>query len=93
MQMNRQRYHKLILLLLAVISLFVIGVQAQNQPAEPPPSAEPLESATPAGETARTQEAAEGASPANAPPAKPVKQFKPTEEIEADAAVSFPIDI
>ena len=93
MQINRQPYHKLILLLLAVISLFVIGVQAQNQPAESPPSEELEEPATRSDEQTGTHNAAEGASPANAPPARPVKQFKPTEEIEADAAVSFPIDI
>ena len=81
----------------AVAFLPLVFVWAQDEPvAEKPPV-----SITTARQTS-TQEQANTASASGAvanPPAsstqtaKPVKQFKPTDKIGADSAVSFPVDI
>ena len=40
-----------------------------------------------------TQQDVEKASPVTGAAVTPIKEFKPTEQIEADSAVSFPVDI
>ena len=97
--MNKQKYHRLILLLLmAVFSMPVLTAVTENpgsesSPTETPPE-EPAATADQPGDVDQDAQEAELISPpVNTPPAKPVKQFNPTEKIQADSAVSFPIDI
>ena len=99
MLMNKQNYHRLILLLLmAVFSTPVFTAVTENPTSESTPAETPSEE--PAATAAQTgdvdqdaQQAEENTPPVNTPPAKPVKPFNPTEKIQADSAVSFPIDI
>jgi hypothetical protein len=99
MQMNRLAYVVLILLLvLAAVSMSVVMADAQSQaPATAQTatsSAEPQKTPIPAGEAdPDTRQAVEEPPPASGATTQPIKQFKPTEKIEADSAVSFPIDI
>ncbi len=99
MQMNRQAYLGLILLLvLAAVSMSVFTAEAQSQA---PATAKPALSTEERPETPGTagdavpkpQQAAEEIPPASGAAPQPIKPFKPTEKIEADSAVSFPIDI
>ena len=99
MLMNKQKYHRLILLLLlAAFSMPVLTAVTENPasestPAETP-SEEPAATATQAGDVDQeTQQGEQTSPPVNTPPAKPIKPFIPTEKIQADSAVSFPIDI
>ena len=104
MLMNKQNYHRLILLLLmAVFSTPVFTADTENPGSESTPAETPSEE--PAATTAQTgdvdqdaQQAEENTPPVNTPPvntqpARPIKPFNPTEKIQADSAVSFPIDI
>ena len=99
MQMNKLKYHQLIpLLLLVVISISVLAAGAGNQEPESTqaatPSDEPKEPSTGEDDTTPdTQQDAEAPPPASAPASKPIKPFNPTEKIQADSAVTFPIDI
>ena len=99
MLMNKQNYHRLILLLLmAAFSMPVLTAVTENPASEPTgtetPSEEPAPTAAQTGDVDQdTQQAEENTPPVNTPPAKPVKPFIPTEKIQADSAVSFPIDI
>ncbi|MDX2417822.1 MAG: hypothetical protein QNK19_10220 [Xanthomonadales bacterium] len=99
MQMNEQSYHRLILpLLLAAVSIPVIAAGPENQTStanQTPVPSEEASQAPPEADTATpdTQQAAEKTSPASGAAVTPLKEFKPTEKIDADSAVSFPIDI
>ena len=97
MLMNKRKYHRLFpLLFLTAVSMAVLAQDTETETAEPavpstdqpeqvsPEAAEPV-SAT--SEAEANTPAAEAASPTT------LKDFKPTDKIEADSAVSFPIDI
>jgi len=106
MQMNRSIKGGLILLLTSAVSLAVLAADTEDQPSKPaeseavpetlsqtprqtPPQTPPQ---TGDGEP-ETQQEAEKAPPVTGTAVKTIKEFKPTEQIEADSAVSFPIDI
>ena len=99
MQMNEHSYHRLILLLLlAAVSLPVIAVVAEGQTSAANQAVVPSEEASQAPpETDNPlpdkQPDAEEMPPASGAAVTPLKDFKPTEKIDADSAVSFPIDI
>jgi hypothetical protein len=99
MLMNKQKYHRLILLLLlAAFSMPVLTAVTENPASEPTgtetPSEEPAPTAAQTGDVDQdTQQGEQISPPVNTPLAKPVKPFIPTEKIQADSAVSFPIDI
>jgi hypothetical protein len=99
MQINRQAYLRLILLLmLAAVSMPVFTADTQNQaPAATRPTPSSEESSQTSAPTADavpgTQQATVETLPMSGAAASPIKEFKPTEKIEADSAVSFPIDI
>ena len=90
------------LLLLVVVLLFIVPVVAQDKPAaetrpvtvdnQVNPTASEAES-----ESSDKQQSGQPIPPAiprvTGPAAKPVKEFKPSETIGADSAVSFPVDI
>ena len=99
MPMNKQKYHRLILLLLlAAICIPLLAADAENQATatsqaattseEPPPASPEKGAVEPGGE-----QAAEKAPAVTGAVPTPIKEFKPTEKIQADSAVSFPIDI
>ena len=98
MQMNRSIKGGLILLLTSAVSLAVLAADTEDQPSKPaeseavpetPPQTPPQ---TGDGEP-ETQQEADKAPPVTGAAVKTIKEFKPTEQIEADSAVSFPIDI
>lgn len=99
MLINKQKYHRLILLLLlAAFSMPVLTAVTENPASEPTgtetPSEEPAPATAQTGDVDRDAQQGERISPpVNTPPAKPIKPFNPTEKIQADSAVSFPIDI
>ena len=99
MQMNEQSYHRLILsLLLAAVSIPVIAAGPEGQTSTANQAPVPSEEASqtpPETDNAPpdTQQAAEKTPPASGAVVTPLKEFKPTEKIDADSAVSFPIDI
>jgi len=99
MLMNKQNYHRLILLLLmAAFSMPVLTAVTENPASEPTgtetPSEDPEPTAAQTGDVDQDAQQGEPISPpVNTPPAKPIKPFNPTEKIQADSAVSFPIDI
>jgi len=99
MLMNKQKYHRLILLLLlAAFSMPVLTAVTENPASEPTgtetPSEEPAPTAAQTGDVDQdTQQGEQTSPPVNTSPAKPIKPFNPTEKIQADSAVSFPIDI
>ena len=99
--MSKRKYQRLIpLLLLAAVSMAVIAAGAEDQTTEPdsnvmPPEQSvqtPSEPVDKASEVPATEEKAPTDSEDAAAPT-PIKEFKPTDTIEADSAVSFPIDI
>ena len=98
MQMSRQKKSGPIVLLFAVVSLAVMAADTENQSSDPAQSGDVPEtiSQTPPqtgdGEP-ETQQDVEEAPPVTGAAVKPLKEFKPTEQIEADSAVSFPVDI
>jgi cytoskeletal protein RodZ len=99
MQMNDKSYRRLILsLLLAAVSVFVIATGAESQTSTSDqttvPSEESSQTSPDTGESTRdAEQAAEKTPPASGAAVTPLKEFKPTEKIDADSAVSFPIDI
>jgi len=98
MQMNRQKKSGLILLLFAVVSLAVMAADTEDQPSNTDQSGgvpeKTSQSPPQAGDgEADTQQDVEKAPPVTGAAVKPIKEFKPTEQIEADSAVSFPVDI
>ena len=88
---------------MAVFSTPVFTAVTENQTSESTPAETPSEE--PAATTAQTGDVDQDAQqveentppvntpPVNTPPARPIKPFNPTEKIQADSAVSFPIDI
>ena len=98
MLMSRQKKSRPLLLLFAVISLSVMAADTENQPSDPvQPGDVPETSSQPLPQTGdaepETQQDAETTPPVTGAAVKPLKEFKPTEQIEADSAVSFPVDI
>jgi len=99
MPMNKQKYHRLIpLLLLVVVSMAVLAAGTGDQATEPTsvetPAENPEQTSPETGDVVpETPEALEKADSASAAAPKSIKQFKPTDKIQADSAVSFPIDI
>jgi len=104
MLMNKQNYHRLILLLLmAAYSMPVFTADTENPTSESTPAETPSEEpAATAAQTGDVDQDAQQADdntppvntqPMNTQPARPIKPFNPTEKIQADSAVSFPIDI
>ena len=99
MLMNEQSHHRLILsLLLAAISIPVMAADPESQTPTANQTTVPSEEVTQAPPeadklTPDTQQAAEKTPPASGAVVTPLKEFKPTEKIDADSAVSFPIDI
>ena len=93
---------------MAVFSTPVFTAVTENQtsestPAETP-SEEPAATTAQTGDVDQdAQQVEENTPPVNTPPvntppvitppARPIKPFNPTEKIQADSAVSFPIDI
>ena len=99
MQMSRQKKSGPVLLLLAVVSLVVMAADTENQSSDPanqseavPESSSQSPPQTGDGEP-ETQQDVEKAPPVTGAAVKTIKEFKPTEQIEADSAVSFPVDI
>jgi len=99
MQMNKLKHHRVIpLLLLVAVSMAVLAAGTDNQATEPTPAVTPSENPEQTSPQAgdvdpETPEAGEKAPAASAAAPRPIKEFKPTDKIEADSAVSFPIDI
>ena len=96
MPMNKLKYQRVIpLLLLVAASMAVLAAGTDNQAAEPTPvvtpSENPEQTSPQAGDVDPGVPEAVEKTPAATP--RPIKEFKPTEKIEADSAVSFPIDI
>jgi hypothetical protein len=99
MQMNKLKYQRIIpLLLLVAVSMAVLAAGTDEQAAETTPvvtpSENPQQTSPQAGDVdPETPEAVKNAPAASAATPKTIKEFKPTEKIEADSAVSFPVDI
>lgn len=99
MPMNKPKHYLLVLLLLTtVICIPLLAADAENQAttttqvektSEEPPTASPGEGVVVPG----TDQAGEKTPAATGTVPTPIKEFKPTEKIQADSAVSFPIDI
>jgi hypothetical protein len=96
MRMNKRKAHRLIFVLfLLVFSVLVLaqGIEKQ-EPASVQGTAGTDEPAETSPQTSDDQQQPEGDIDAGSGAAvTPIKEFKPTEQIEADSAVSFPIDI
>lgn len=96
MRMNRRKPHRLIFVLfLLVFSVLVLAQGTEKQePASGQGTAGTDEPAETSPQTGDGQQQPEGDTTAGSGAAvTPIKEFKPTEQIEADSAVSFPIDI
>ena len=104
MQMNEQKYHRLILLLLLAAFSMPVFTAVTEDPASDATQAEAPseEQAQSSGGTddmtadeqqVKEQQVEEQTPAGNAPPSKPITPFNPTDKIQADSAVSFPIDI
>jgi len=107
--MNKQKQSRLVPLVWLVLVLLVTGllppllIGAENDPPGDDQTTAPTEeeqAALPEDETKTQQtpqttvQAPSATGPSTtAPASKPLKNFKPSEEIGADSAVSFPIDI
>lgn len=97
MLMNKRTVHRLVpLLLLVAVSMVVLAAGAEPEATEPTAtstdqpeqvSSEPDNTVPEALESEEKPSSEEAASP------RTLKDFKPTDKIEADSAVSFPIDI
>jgi hypothetical protein len=103
MQMSKQKHLALFLfvLLVAVFLPPLLAVAQDDPPAEPQPTPITIQTqpAEPEVETERSgirqpgQQATEQTDPATGTTARTLKEFKPTDKIGADSAVSFPVDI
>ena len=98
MPMNKKTCQRLllILLLVAVINPSLAADtekrdSASNQPATQ--SADPAQTPAETDEEAPRETDAEKAPPGSEAAVEPLKEFKPSDTIQADSAVSFPIDI
>lgn len=96
---NKLKYLRLILLpLLAAVFIPVIVAGTENKASATTQDGAATEQPVPASPEAETtdtetQQAADETPSASGAATGPVKEFKPTEKIEADSAVSLPIDI
>lgn len=97
MLMNKRKYQRLFpLLLLAAVSMAVLAVGAEQETTKPgtPSTDQPEERSTEAAEAvSESPQPVEQTPSADAASPRVIREFKPTEKIEADSAVSFPIDI
>jgi hypothetical protein len=103
MQMSKQKHLALFLfvLLVAVFLPPLLAVAQNDPPGEPRPATVTVQTqqAEPEVENERSdirqngQQATEQTGPATGITTRPLKEFKPTEKIGADSAVSFPVDI
>ncbi len=101
MQTNRQKHYRvspfavIALALLAAVFFSTLPADTENTPpVETRPVAAPQPTSPDAKvDTPNTQQAAEKTPPVTAVTAKPIQEYKPSEKIGADSAVSFPIDI
>lgn len=97
MLMNKRKYHRLLpLLLLAAVSMAVLAAGAEQEASEPTTQStgQPEEVSPEAAEPVPATDESEVKAPsAEAASPRTLKEFKPTDKIEADSAVSFPIDI
>jgi hypothetical protein len=103
MQMSKQKHLALFLfvLLAAVFLPPLLAVAQQKPPSEPRPApvTDQPQQTSPATETDRSgiqhngQQVTEQTGPATGTTTRSLKQYKPTEKIGADRAVSFPVDI
>jgi hypothetical protein len=96
MQMNNTKYLPLVMVPL-LVAVILSPVLAQTQSEEPTQAQSELvekapeqTSPEPVSDAPKTVEIAPDASGTTG---KPIRSFKPSEEIGADSAVSFPIDI
>jgi len=98
MQMNKHRQHRLLywalpaLALLAAAFLPAVLAQTQNEPPAQTPTAPATTRAPELPPMVETDNSQQTADP-NSTRSKPLTTFKPTEKIQADSAVAFPIDI
>jgi hypothetical protein len=106
MQMNNQKYLRLALaVLLAAAFMPSVLTGAENEPQPETPSVpvagqqqDPAQADTGAGDPQGDLQQTAGQTSEQPPPVTaattpPVRNFKPTEKIGADSAVSFPVDI
>ena len=99
MQMNKQKLHRLVILLVLLVFSVLVVAQGtdQQEPAavrEPTRSEETTKASPQASEAEPDAQPSEGEAPEGSTAVvTPIKEFKPTEQIKADSAVSFPIDI
>ena len=98
MLMSRQKKSGLILLLSALVSLAVMAADTENKPSDPAQSGDVPETSSRSSPQTddggpETQQDMEKVAPVTGAAVKTIKEFKPTEQIEADSAVSFPVDI
>jgi hypothetical protein len=103
MQMSKQKNLALFLfVLLVAVFLPPLLAVAQNEPPsepQPAPVTDQTQQALPATETGQSevqhngQQVTEQTDPATGAAARSLKEFKPTDKIGADSAVSFPVDI
>jgi len=103
MQMNRQKHLLLFLcvLLLAIFLPPLLAVAQTDPPAEPrpAPATDQPQQALPEAQTGQPdmqqngQQATQPTDPGAGTTAGPLREFKPTDKIGADSAVSFPVDI
>ena len=99
MQMSKQKHLMLFLfvLLMAVFLPPLLAVAQNDPPSEPRPApvtdqTQPAVAEEEAGQPATPQDLKK-TDPATKTEARSVKEFKPTDKIGADSAVSFPVDI
>jgi hypothetical protein len=103
MQMSKQKHLTLFLfVLLGAVFLPPLLAVAQNDPpaeTQPAPVTDQTQQALPATETGQSdvqqngRQVTEQTDPATGTAARSLKEFKPTDKIGADSAVSFPVDI
>ena len=98
MQMNKHIHLRSLLLalpalaLLATVLLPVVLAQSQDQSPTQAPTTPVTEAATAEPPGTETESKQQPTNPGSTK-SKPLKTFKPTEKIQADSAVAFPIDI
>jgi len=99
MQMSKQKHLSLFMFVLlgAVFLPALLAVAQNDPPSEPRPApitdqTQPAAPEEEAGQSATLQDSKE-TDPATETAARSVKEFKPTDKIGADSAVSFPVDI
>jgi len=98
MPMNKLTRHRMILILLtAAISCAVFAQDSQNRAPDPQKaergSEVPPQPLLEKDDAAAENQDAEKTYPAGTSAADPLKEFNPTDKIQADSAVSFPVDI